>query len=1134
MIAESSDFTTVRHLASAGQQRRYKPTTRGSFAGVTQKYVDKKPAQHTSHTFSEASGVATVTKKGIAFEKPCLYCQDKAHSLEACQVVSSLIFKDRLDFLRSNGLCFGCLRLGHQKHACRSKAKCCVCKFSHPTILHIKRIDMVSTVGSSDSVSSSSQIQSHMVAGNSDCTFAILPVNIRLRNSCTTVKTYAFLDNGSNVSFCSERLMTQLGATGKKLRITVDTMGVPHKMTSFSLKGLLVSDLDNRNSIQLNTVYTKSDIPVLAGHIPTQDDISAWPHLSDIQLPQIDGDIGLLIGNNIADAYTPLDVRTGPRGSPHATKTRLGWVIWNLHRRSSNSGLSVNRAHLSFIEQIEDDKRLERLFQQSMTIDFPERMIDDRREDSVEDKMFRLKVEQSISLVNGHYQLALPFRDSVRLPNNEVQALQRLQSLKKKLEKNPDFHKDYNTFMETVFKNHYAEQVPDEDLSRNDGKVWYIPHHGVYHPHKPGKIRVVFDCAAKHFGISLNSVLLQGPDLTSSLLGVLMKFREESVAVMADIEAMYYQVRVPKDDIDCLRFFWWPQGNTSKQHVACRMLVHLFGATSSPTCSTVALQRTALDHKNSFSQEICNSVRHNFYVDDFLKSVPTVDLAVSLVQDMTDICSKGGFRLTKWCSNARDVIHSIPVEERAKQLKVIELDKEGLPAERALGIQWMVEEDQFSFKVAVKSLVPTRRHILSIVSSVFDPLGFVSPFTLTAKLILQDLCRRGISWDQESEGDDLRKWQLWLSELSRLDQVQIDRCLKPVGFGEVTECQIHHFADASDYAYGVVSYVRFKNVSGDIHCALILSKSRVNPLKKPTIPRLELTAATVAVRIQKLVADQVNYKVDSVYFWTDSMTVLRYLRNVSTRFHTFVANRVTLIREASDIAQWRFVGTAVNPADAASRGLSVDALLESNTWYQGPHFLWQPESEWPDQPCMEGVPSDDVEVKKVNIGVTERDHVAEDVTSRCIRFFSKWMRLKKFVAWVLIMKKCLRSWVSRRKGLLMELMKVEDNSARCEQIAEDNMKKYKVAAMSSAQQRVRDTQLTTDLLNEAEQVLCMREQQHHFKDELNRIECRKVVSKNSKLYRLDPIIKDGLLRVGGRLDRAVIPYDSKHDSPPLW
>ncbi|KAK5916218.1 hypothetical protein CgunFtcFv8_011226 [Champsocephalus gunnari] len=141
------------------------------------------------------------------------------------------------------------------------------------------------------------------------------------------------------------------------------------------------------------------------------------------------------------------------------------------------------------------------------------------------------------------------------MPNNKVLAEQRALHLKKKLIKNPSFCEDYITFMSDMIWKGYATKVPDEDLSGSDGKVWYIPHHGVYHP-KKHNIFVVFDCSASYLGTALNEQLLQGPDLNSTLIGVINRFRQEPVATIADVEAMFHQVKVPREDADLLRFLW--------------------------------------------------------------------------------------------------------------------------------------------------------------------------------------------------------------------------------------------------------------------------------------------------------------------------------------------------------------------------------------------------------------------------------------------------------------------------------------------------------------------------------------------------------------------------------------------------
>ena len=348
-------------------------------------------------------------------------------------------------------------------------------------------------------------------------------------------------------------------------------------------------------------------------------------------------------------------------------------------------------------------------------------------------------------------------------------------------------------------------------------------------PNKPDKLRVVFDCAAQYNGVSLNSQLLQGPDLTNNLVGVLIRFREEPIAIMADIEGMFHQVRVSPKDCDALRFLWWPENDFNKDPEDYQMLVHLFGATSSPSCARFGLRQTADDNQEMFSEEAVRTLRGNFYVDDCLKSIKGETKAISLVSELRALLSKGGFRLNKWISNSRRVIESVPTSERAISMKGHLLDQ--LPCERALGTRLDVERDTFGFKISLRDKPSTRRGILSIVSSIYDPLGFVAPFILPAKRLLQNLCRRGLGWDDMVSNEDITTWQSWLRDLPKLDSRKVYRCFKPPDFGDVTTCQIHHFADASQIAYGAVSYLRITNARGLIHCSFVIGKSRQSPLK---------------------------------------------------------------------------------------------------------------------------------------------------------------------------------------------------------------------------------------------------------------------------------------------------------------
>ena len=309
--------------------------------------------------------------------------------------------------------------------------------------------------------------------------------------------------------------------------------------------------------------------------------------------------------------------------------------------------------------------KLEDLIVQQYNHDFNETL--DDKEMSVEDRRFMKMAEQSIKLQDGHYNIDLPFRtESPVMLNNYQVVEQRLMGLKKKFKKNEKFKSEYAEFLEEVISKGHAEVVPQAELQQTDGKVWYIPHHGIFHP-KKGTIRVVFDCGATIQGTSLNAELLQGPDLTSTLLGVLVRFRQHPVALMADIKSMFHQVRVTKSDVDFLRFLWWPKGDVFLSPVEHRMTVHLFGAVSSPSCANFALRQTAKDNINCFNPEVISTIENNFYVDDCLKSLETEQKGVDLVKDLTCVCHKGGFHLTKWVSNSGAVLSHIPKEDREQK-----------------------------------------------------------------------------------------------------------------------------------------------------------------------------------------------------------------------------------------------------------------------------------------------------------------------------------------------------------------------------------------------------------------------------------------------------------------------------------
>ena len=330
-----------------------------------------------------------------------------------------------------------------------------------------------------------------------------------------------------------------------------------------------------------------------------------------------------------------------------------------------------------------------------------------------------------------------------------------------------------------VLDKSYAERVPAEDMTRSDGHVRYIPHHAVFHPKKPGKIRIVHDCNAQYGGCSLNDHLLLGPDMANKLVGVLLRFRQEHVALTCDIEAMYHQFVVSKADRDLLRFLWWENGDMNKSPVDYRMAVHLFGASSSPACAMYCLRQIASDERE-FSPEAAEFIRRNFYVDDGLRSVPDECSAISLAESRVKLCQKGGLRLCKFMSNSKSVLESIPKEDREDNAQAMNLVDNKLPTGRVLGVQWNANTDTLGFDIELQEKTLTRRGILSVVSQVYDPVGLTSPCILLGKQFLQDLCRENTDWEFPLSGDICVCWEKWIEELPQLQGLHVPRCYKPV------------------------------------------------------------------------------------------------------------------------------------------------------------------------------------------------------------------------------------------------------------------------------------------------------------------------------------------------------------------
>lgn len=1007
----------------------------------------------------------------------CMCCEE-SHSLHKCQRLAERSMEEKRKFIQENKLCFGCLRTGHYSKECKKKATCGICKRHHPTLLHEDRppADKSPSQRVLQGEENASSLSCCVNGGERESTSMVVPVWISAsKTPDKETLVYALLDTQSSHTFVDQEVCEQLQAAKVPVKLKLSTMmGKDSVVKSQRVSGLRIRGFTSDSFIDLPSAYTRDFIPLERAHIPTSKTANKWKHLRVIaneMPPLMDCGVGLLIGYDCPKALAPRKVITGGDYEPYGILTDVGWSIVGSAPQHVSSKDVTGLCHRISVRELPPVTPAAAI--RALESDFADTRPGEKTI-SQDDIQFLQVLKRNIRDNEcGHLEMPLPFKARPNLPDNKKLALVRLKHLKGKMERNPKFKKDYVAFMEGVFKDGDAEKA---DKQPETGQVWYIPHQGIYHPKKPEKIRVVFDCSAKYGGTALNDHLLTGPDLTNGLTGVLCRFRQHPIAVMCDVEKMFHRFHVREEDRDYLRFLWWEGGDTDSEPTEYRMKVHLFGASSSPGCANYGMKHLASKYEEDYPSA-ASFIRKHFYVDDGLVSLESVDAAVQMVREARAVCAKRELRLHKFLSNNRKVLESIPVTERAEEVKDVDLNYGDLPEQRVLGVKWNVEKDAFSFKISLDEKPDTRRGILSTVASVYDPLGFLAPFILTGKKVLQEMCRKGVGWDDPLPSELRPGWESWLEDLKNLETVQIPRSFTPEHFGKVLRVELHHFSDASSQGYGQCSYIRLVGET-NMHCALIMGKARVAPTKMLTIPRLELAAAVISASVSNMLKEELELKVDREYFWTDSQVVLGYINNDARRFHVFVANRVQRIRENTDPEQWSHVDTAENPADHASRGLKVSELISSN-WLTGPAFLWQREivTNQGNSDLLVGDP----EVKAIQVLKTEATR--QDVFLERLSRFSKWTIAVKVIA--------------RIQRLAHRIKKAEPPSV----------------------EESRKATLT----------LVKLAQQDSFKEELHLLsQASGRLPRSHPLYPLDPFLQDGVLRVGGRLRRASESLDLRH------
>nr|CAH7749249.1 unnamed protein product [Callosobruchus chinensis] len=432
----------------------------------------------------------------------------------------------------------------------------------------------------------------------------------------------------------------------------------------------------------------------------------------------------------------------------------------------------------------------------------------------------------------------------------------------------------------------------------------------------------------------------------------------------------------------------------------------------------------------------------------------------------------------------RDNFHELGILEGSSSTNSINTDSYYLCKDEirhALGLTWYPNQDMLSyaFNIEFPNKRITKRVVLSVVASIFDPLGLMSPVIISFKILLQQLWQQNLEWDEPLPQKLLDVWNHLISDIDSINSIQVSRHIL---VNHPVHVELHCFSDASQSAYGCCIYIKSIDATGQAVISLVCSKSRVAPLKTLSIPRLELCGAVLSTRLSKKVSQALKININACYYWVDSTIVLSWISTCPSKLKVFVSNRIAEIQRCTNVQQWAHISSSDNPADLVSRGLNATELKQCTLWWNGPSWLVHKQADWPKISEVE-VKIPELKPKKLTLLAREQSEF------KLIGRFSSLHRARRVTAW------CFRFYHNLKLPA-----------------AKRNLESLSVSELNNS---------TIALLKLAQRTM--------FPDEISCIVNNKPISKKSKLVPFDPFVdKQGLLRIGGRLNKSSLPYDSKH------
>ncbi|XP_075157829.1 uncharacterized protein LOC142231095 [Haematobia irritans] len=987
----------------------------------------------------------------------CCYCS-KNHYLSKCYQFLALSLNMKNDFLRNRNICRNCLSLGHHHDKCPSLYRCGTCNLPHHTVLHSDDTPSIQNRNESDET----HITSHAAGVLHDVFLYTIRLFVETCHGRYPMR--ALLDPGSQGSLVSESAVQLLGV--KRKRSFCKVVGVGDGNENIS-----------KYSVEIDLWSTKLK-PVLTCTAFVLRNVSSYrPNTSRrISFP------GICI-DALADPYyyksDPIDIILGSdvcskiqiptesfiHDELFFQNTHFGWVF-------SGSPVSVSPNVIHF-----HNTNLEgilRAFWEQEEIISSRQLTDE--EEACEDFFLRTTTRSP----DGRYCVHLPFRNILNekpLPvmhNNLIGALSRYNQLEKSFLRRPLYAKAYRQFIREYEMLGHMSRIGYYTPSVS-GNSYFLPHHGIFKEDSTTtKLRVVFDGSSHIKGHkSLNEELAPGPALQNDLPMVITRWRKHRFAFSADIEKMFRQINVCQEHRPFQQILW--RANPNEDISVYQLTTVTYGTTSAPYLAIRILRKLAQDYENYFPHE-SSILTTDSYVDDILSGSDSVNGVISMYKNLSALLREGGFNLRKWITNCPELLREIPEEFRETSV-TLNFDQDNVV--KTLGVQWNIRTDTFSFRVCLNDPHPvSKRSILSDTARLYDPLGWLTPSTVIAKSLFKKLWENGVGWDDPVPPFIEHDWIKYRSALPSFSELKIPRWLN---FSPHSKLELHCFSDASTIAYAAAVYVRVVTLD-NVFVNLLQAKSKVTPIKTVSIPRLELCAAVLAAKLlHKVKGSFSDTSIQDVHFWSDSFTVLSWLRKPPTRWSVYVANRVAEIQRLSDPSQWRYVPSALNPADCASRGMHPSDLVENFSWWYGPNFLKLPSRYWPETlPNLET----DEESKYPDI----QCHLISDVEYPVLLSrYSDLRRLLRITAY------CLRFVHNCR-----------------------NVTKQKTGMLQHA------------CLREALLTLIRVTQNIDFSQEIKLLVNKSEV-KHKPLLRLLPFIDGtGIIRVGGRLQNSELPYDVKH------